>query len=85
MSSESTETKQHTNGIKANGGRLPLAIFGVAQLTSVNNKEANFAACAKVVSLAKAKGIKDRRGERKEGRGEREEIEGRNTNMFAFK
>jgi hypothetical protein len=34
-----------------------LPIFGVAQLTSINNKEINFAACADAVSQAKAKGI----------------------------
>lgn len=34
-----------------------LPIFGVAQLTSINNKEANFEACAKVIAEAKAKGI----------------------------
>lgn len=34
-----------------------LPIFGVAQLTSINNKEANFEACAKVVTEAKNKGM----------------------------
>lgn len=34
-----------------------LPIFGVAQLTSINNKEANFEACAKVVAQAKEQGV----------------------------
>jgi len=37
--------------------RPPLPIFGVAQLTSINDKEKNLEACAKVVKEAKDKGV----------------------------
>lgn len=36
---------------------MKLPIFGAAQLTSINDKEKNFAECAKIAYEAKAKGI----------------------------
>lgn len=62
MSTSSISTEGKINEIKDLKEKIepkaPLPIFGVAQLTSINNKEANFAACAAAVSQAKAKGMK---------------------------